>query len=38
MKKNNTKIRDLYRRFSKEMDQLPLPPVEEIIEDKGEAS
>ena len=38
MKKNDTNIRDLYRRFSKEMDQLSLPPVEEIIEDKGEAS
>ena len=38
MKKNNTNIRDLYRRFSKEMDQLPLPPVEEIIEEKGETT
>ena len=38
MKKNNTNIRDLYRRFSKEMDQLPLPPDEEIIEVKVEAS
>ena len=36
MKKNDD-IRDLYRRFSKEMDQLPLPSVEELIKDNGKA-
>lgn len=35
MKKNDD-IRDLYRRFTEEMDQLPLPSAEEVINDDKE--